>query len=193
MATRKRQDRDPTKKAIPVSQLENRSFLIPNSFGLTIERSPTVGFFGSIINVPGFTLGVAAQPTYLKEIPRPGEILNFEDLTLNFMVDEGLQNYLEIDKWMRGLGFPEDIKQIYDLQDDATVDSVGINIYSDATLTIYNNQSQPAFVVKFKDVFPYYLSPLEFNAQMPEAEVLTCQVAFKYSIYTIEPGAGGCC
>ena len=87
----------------------------------------------------------------------------------------------------------EDIKQIYDLQDDATVDSVGINIYSDATLTIYNNQSQPAFVVKFKDVFPYYLSPLEFNAQMPEAEVLTCQVAFKYSIYTIEPGSGGCC
>ena len=193
MATRKRQDRDPTKKAIPASQLENRSFLIPNSFGFTIERSPTVGFFGSFINVPGFTLGVAAQPTYLKEIPRPGEILSFEDLALTFMVDEGLENYLEIDKWMRGLGFPEDIKQIYDLQDDATVDSVGINIYSDATLTIYNNQSQPAFVVKFKDVFPYYLSPLEFNAQMPEAEVLTCQVAFKYSIYTIEPGAGGCC
>tara|TARA_Y100000004_G_scaffold34730_1_gene37132 strand:+ start:23 stop:604 length:582 start_codon:yes stop_codon:yes gene_type:complete len=193
MATRKRQDKLSTKKAIPTSQLENRSFLIPNSFGFTIERAPTVGFFGSIINVPGFTLGVAAQPTYLKEIPRPGEILNFEDLTLNFMVDEGLQNYLEIDKWMRGLGFPEDIKQIYDLQDDATVDSVGLNIYSDATLTIYNNQSQPAFRVKFKDIFPYYLSPLEFNAQMPEAEVLTCQVAFKYSIYTIEPGSGGCC
>ena len=193
MATRKRQDKLSTKKAVPNSQLENRSFLIPNSFGFTIERAPTVGFFGSIINVPGFTLGVAAQPTYLKEIPRPGEILNFEDLTLNFMVDEGLQNYLEIDKWMRGLGFPEDIKQIYDLQDDATVDSVGLNIYSDATLTIYNNQSQPAFRVKFKDIFPYYLSPLEFNAQMPEAEVLTCQVAFKYSIYTIEPGAGGCC
>ena len=57
---------------------------------------PTVGFFGSIINVPGFTLGVANQPSYLKEIPRPGEILNFEDLTLTFMVDEGLQNYLEI-------------------------------------------------------------------------------------------------
>jgi hypothetical protein len=193
MATRKRQDRDPTKKAIPTSQPENRSFLIPNSFGFTVERSPTVGFFGSVINVPGFTLGVVAQSTYLKNIPRPGEILSFEDLTLNFMVDEGLENYLEIDKWMRGLGFPEDIQQIYDLQDQSDINRIGLNIYSDATLTIYNNQIKPAFRVIFKDLFPFYLSPLEFNSQMSEADVLTCQVSFKYSIYTIEPGAGDCC
>ena len=101
MATRKRQDRDPTKKAIPASQLENRSFLIPNSFGFTIERSPTVGFFGSIINVPGFTLGVVNQPTYLKDIPRPGEILSFEDLTLTFMVDAVSYTHLTLPTILR--------------------------------------------------------------------------------------------
>ena len=71
------------------------------------------------------------------------------------MVDEGLENYLEIDKWMRGLGFPEDIKQIYDLQDDATVDSVGINIYSDVPKLSTIISHNLVFVVKFKDVFPY--------------------------------------
>ena len=153
--------------------LENRSFLVPNSFNFTIERSPTVGFFGSIINVPGMTLGVVNQPTYLKEIPRPGEILDFADLgTFTFMVDEGLENYLEIDKWMRGLGFPESLQQIYDLQDNADIDGVGLNIYSDATLIIYNNQNKPIFRVSFKDLFPYYLSPLEFNSQVTDVEYL---------------------
>ena len=191
MATRKRQE--VTKKAIPASQPSSRSFLVPNSFNFSIERAPTVGFFGSIINVPGMTLGVVNQPTYLKEIPRPGEILDFADLELTFMVDEGLENYLEVDKWMRGLGFPESLQQIYDLQDEGAVDSTGLNIYSDATLVINNNQQQPAFRVLFRDVFPYYLSPLEFNSQMPEAEFLQARVGFKYSIYTIEPGSGGCC
>ena len=174
-------------------QIENRNYLSPTGFYFTVVKSPKAGYFGYQVNVPGLDLGVATQATYLTDIPRPGEKLTFGDLTLTFLVDEDLSNYLEIQNWMRGLGFPEDIQQIYDLQDDATVDSVGLSIYSDATLTIYNNQSQPAFIVKFKDVFPYYLSPLEFNAQMPEAEVLTCRVSFKYSIYTIEPGSGGCC
>tara|TARA_Y100000361_G_scaffold23981_1_gene19047 strand:- start:239 stop:814 length:576 start_codon:yes stop_codon:yes gene_type:complete len=191
MATRKRQET--TRKVNPAGQTANRSFLVPNSFNFTIERAPTVGFFGSIINVPGMTLGVVNQPTYLKEIPRPGEILDFADLELTFMVDEGLENYLEIDKWMRGLGFPESLQQIYDLQDSADIDGVGLNIYSDATLIINNNQNKPIFRVSFKDLFPYYLSPLEFNSQVTDVEYLQARVGFKYSIYNIEPGGGGCC
>ena len=88
------------------------------------------------------------------------------------MVDEGLENYLEIDKWMRGLGFPESLQQIYDLQDSADIDGVGLNIYSDATLIINNNQNKPIFRVSFKDLFPYYLSPLEFNSQVTDVEYL---------------------
>ena len=191
MATRKRQET--TRKVNPAGQTANRSFLVPNSFNFTIERAPTVGCFGSIINVPGMTLGVVNQPTYLKEIPRPGEILDFADLELTFMVDEGLENYLEIDKWMRGLGFPESLQQIYDLQDSADIDGVGLNIYSDATLIINNNQNKPIFRVSFKDLFPYYLSPLEFNSQVTDVEYLQARVGFKYSIYNIEPGGGGCC
>ena len=68
------------------------------------------------------------------------------------MVDEGLENYLEIDKWMRGLGFPETFNKfmIYKKM-MLQIYRIGMNIYSDGTLTIYNNQSQPSrFVVKFR-------------------------------------------
>ena len=33
--------------------------------------------------------------------------MQFDDLTLRFMIDENLENYMEIQNWMRGLGFPE--------------------------------------------------------------------------------------
>ena len=192
MATR-RPAQDQTKKALPSGQPSNRNFLIPNSFQFSIERVPTVGFFGSIINVPGMTLGVTNQPNYLKNVPRPGELLEFDDLDLTFFVDEDLQNYLEIDKWMRGLGFPESLEQIYKLQDEGTSNQVSLDIYSDATLVINNNQQQPAFQVKFKGLFPYYLSPLEFNSQVQDVEYLQARVGFKYLIYDITPGSGVCC
>lgn len=192
MATR-RPTQDQTKKALPSSQPSNRNFLIPNSFQFSIERTPTIGFFGSIINVPGMTLGVANQGSYLKSIPRPGEILEFEDLELTFFIDEDLQNYLEIDKWLRGLGFPDSLEQIYNLQDEGTKGGVSLDIYSDATLVINNNQQQPAFQIKFKDLFPYYLSPLEFNTQVGDVEYLQARVGFKYLIYDIMPGSGPCC
>ncbi len=191
MATR-RPTQNQTKKALPSGQPSNRNFLIPNSFQFSIERTPTVGFFGSIINVPGMTLGVTNQTNYLKTVSRPGEILDFSDLELTFFVDENLQNYLEIDKWMRGLGFPESLDQIYNLQDEG-MGTVGLDVYSDATLVINNNQQEPAFNVKFKDMFPYYLSPLEFNSQVGDVEYLQARVGFKYLIYNITPGGGSCC
>ena len=190
MATSKRTE---VKRALPVSQPENRNFLAANTFGFFVDRAPTVGFFGSVTAIPGMNLGVANQMNYMKNIPRPGEVIEFEDLTLQFYVDEDLQNYLEIQQWMRGLGFPQDIQEIYDWQKEAPYDRIGLNLTGTASLVIYNNQLKPSFTVRFEDVFPYYLGPLEFNSQLTEAENLQCQVSFKYSIYTIEPGGGGCC
>ena len=105
------------KKAF-INQIKDRNFLAPTGFQFSVTRSPKVSYFGNMINIPGLTLGVAQQPSYLKMIPRPGEIIDFEDLTLNFLVDENLENYIEIHNWIRGIGFPETLEQIYDFQND---------------------------------------------------------------------------
>ena len=54
-------------------------------------------------------MGNATQPTYLKDLPIPGDKMEFEDLNVRFLVDENLENYMEIQNWMRGLGFPESL------------------------------------------------------------------------------------
>jgi len=102
---------------------ENRNFLYPTGFHLSIRRAPTVGYYGQQVNIPDLNLGIVEQPSYTKSIPIPGEIIDFGDLTLNFMVDEDLGNYMEIQNWIRGLGFPETLKESYDLQKSGSIKS----------------------------------------------------------------------
>jgi len=171
------------------NQITDRNFLQANGFSFTIDRAPTIGFYGNAINVPGFTLPPAMQPTYLKMIPRPGEIMEFQDLRVRFLVDQGLENYMEIQNWMRGIGFPESLQQIYDWEESSPVKYEQRNIietlFSDATMTILSAINQPLFSVKFKDCWPHSLSDLSFDAQQSDVEYLTAEVVFKYSVYNI--------
>ena len=98
------------------NQVQNKNFLSPTGFRFVLNRAPKVVFFSNQANIPGLNLGVAEQPTYLTDIPVPGDKIQFQDLRLRFLVDEDLENYLEIQHWLRGLGFPDSLKEIYDWQ-----------------------------------------------------------------------------
>ena len=121
------------------NQITDRNFLQATGFSFTVNRARHLGFYGNSINVPGLVLGTVEQPSYTRMIPRPGELLEFNDLRIRFLIDQGLQNYNEIQNWMRGLGFPESLDEIYQFQKDGPIDNGGIkNLFSDGTLTILN-------------------------------------------------------
>ena len=99
------------------SQIENRNFLAPVGFKFSLKRSPGVAFMCNQANIPDINLGQAVQPTYLRDIPTPGDKVDFGDLTLRFLVDEDLKNFMEIQNWIRGLGYPESLKQFDELEE----------------------------------------------------------------------------
>jgi len=171
------------------NQIQNRNFLAPVGFKFTLNRAPKVAFFSNSANIPDITLGVAYQPNYLTDIPVPGDKMEFGDFTLRFLVDENLENYLEIQKWMRGLGFPESLKEIYNFQNDnekfEQPDKTQMNLYSDGTLVILNSNQNLNFQVIFRSMFPYSLSTLQFDATDQDIQYLTADVSFKYMMYNI--------
>ena len=69
---------------------------------------------------------------------------------------------MEIQNWMRGLGFPESLQEIYDLQDQKNLEYAQrtemMNIYSDGVLQVLDSTQNPQFQVRFKDLFPTSLS-----------------------------------
>ena len=126
------------------NQLDNRNYLSPVGFKFVITKAPKADFFSNSANIPGINLGFAEQPTYLKNIPVAGDKLTYEDFSLNFFVDENLENYMQVHNWLKGLGFPESIQQFIDLKrGDEYTPEVGaknaLNEYSDGTLIIYNS------------------------------------------------------
>ena len=172
-------------------QIKNRNFLSPTGFKFTLVRSPKVAFFCNRANIPDLTLGTAVQPTYLKDIDQPGDKVTFGDLNLQFLVDEDLKNYMEIQKWMRGLGFPESLQQFDKFEKEGQnrlpkrYAQFGDQIYSDGTLQILSSNLVAKFNVNFTELFPYSLSTLAFDATDTDIEYFTAEVNFKYTMYNL--------
>ena len=176
----------------PGTPIENRNFLSPVGFKFALKRSPKVAYFCNQANIPDLTLGIAEQPTYLRNIPTPGDKLEFGDLNLRFLVDEDLGNYMEMQNWLRGLGFPESTEEFAELQERDPMNQAGgfgqykksgKKIYSDGTLQILSSNLVPKFQVVFKDLWPYSLTTLSFDATDTDIEYFTADVSFKYTIY----------
>ena len=98
--------------------MQNKIFLINKykigifchqaGFKFTLQKSfRKVDFFSKSVSIPNLTLGAAVQSSYFRDIPVPGDKLQYGDLDVEFFIDENLENYLQIEQWMRGLGFPE--------------------------------------------------------------------------------------
>ena len=176
-------------------QIQNRNFLSPIGFKFTLVKCPKVSFFANTAQIPGLNIQPADQPTYLKNIPRPGDKMDFQDFTLRFLVDENLENYMQIQNWMRGLAFPESLRDIYDLWKgntdfpDADRNNPD-NLVSDGTLLVLDSTNNPQFMVKYSDLWPTELTTLQFDATPGSVDYFTAEVTFKYTIYEIVNNQG---
>ena len=165
-------------------QISNRNFLSPVGFKFTLAKEPKVAFFSTSARIPDISLGTAVQTNYLKDIHVPGDRLTYGDFSLKFLIDENLENYMAIHNWLTGLGYPETTQ---DYRDAITKDGVedGKNVFSDGSLHVLNSNYRDIAIVKFSDLFPTYLSSLDFQATDSDINYFTAEVTFKYTIYNI--------
>ena len=174
-------------------QIANRNYMSPLGFKLILTKTPKVDFLCQSANIPQISMGTAVQPSYLKDIAVPGDKVLYDDLSVRFLVDEQMENYLSIYNWMTGLGYPENAGQFRqlkkdDLRTDASVSDDADPRYfefSDATLQILSSNYKPSVLVNFKDAFPTTLSTLDFDVSTRDYAYFTAEVSFKYTIFTI--------
>ena len=169
------------------TQIENRNFLSGVGFKFNLAKHPKVDFFSNSAKIPQLTLGLATQPTYLKDIDVPGEKLTYGDFTLRFLVDENMENYMAIYDWLVGLGFPETTQEFKTLTTDSADQRDLKEAFCDGTLRILNSNYRAIATVKFTDLFPVSLTSLDFDATNTDVQYLTAEVAFKYTIYDLKP------
>jgi len=80
---------------------ENTNPLMPTKYQFVFARLPKLTYFCQRANLPGIELATAIQSSPMREIPRAGSKIEYDDLKLTFLVDEQLESWLEIFSWIR--------------------------------------------------------------------------------------------
>mgnify|MGYP000492334457 FL=1 len=182
-------------------QPDQLDYASPTQFRFGIHQLPKVEFFTVSANLPGISAGTATHATPFKDIPIMGEKLEYENLSISFIVDEYLENYISLHNWMVGIGFPENREQFRTFRDVTSdtpasgktppTDLVGkaipdIAMYSDAFLQILSNKNNPILEVNFENTFPISLSALDFTQTATDVEYMVATAEFAYQIYEIK-------
>ena len=164
-----------------MTQLINKSFLSNNKYEFVIERLPNVVFFVQSINLPTITLATTPTQTPFVQINTPGGILTFEQLTVNYIVDEDMASWREIYNWITALGNPTSKNKLGNL---ALAPGRSNNIVSDASLLVKTNSNNPNLTFSFKNLFPIELGGIQFSS-IENQEFLTSSITFLYDYYTL--------
>lgn len=173
-------------------QITNKNFLSPIGFLFLLDKAKNCSFLCQKATIPTFRINDIDIPTR-GLVPIPLEsTANYEDLTIEFIVDEDLRNYMEIHNWMRAMGTPQD----YGERDDwnHTYRLKGSNMdskVSDATLQVLNNNNIANFDVVFKSVFPVELSALPFDVTQTDNNYFTAMATFRYILYEVRDPSSG--
>jgi len=128
--------------------------------------------------------------------------LEYSNLSITFLVDEYLENYISLHSWITGAGFPQKRGQFSTFRDvtsntqiragsTPSVDIVGTatsdkTMYSDAFIMILSNKNNPILQVNFQDIFPVSLGDLDFTQAATDVEYMSVTAEFAYKIYDIE-------
>jgi hypothetical protein len=166
-------------------QLTNRNFLSPIGFIFVLDKANKVSFLCQKAEIPPITLGDVQIPTRgLVPIPVEGN-MRYNDFTIDFIVDEDLENYMQIHNWMRALGTPQELKERKLWNDKYRNEPTRDARFSDATLQVLNNNNIANFDVVFKDMFPTDLSTLAFDVTGADNDYFIATATFKYTLYEI--------
>ena len=182
-------------------QPDQLDYASPTQFRFGVHQLPKVEFFTVSANLPGISASISIQSTPFKDIPTMGDKLTYDNLSISFIVDEYLENYISLHDWLVGIGFPQKRDQFKTFRDvtsntpagggTAAVDRIGKAtadkaMYSDAFIQILSNKNNPIVEVNFQNVFPINLSALDFTQTATDVEYMVATAEFAYQIYEIK-------
>ena len=151
---------------------EDINFLAPNNFEFVIDRYsfPNVSFLVTNVSIPSFSIGNVEQPMSTRMSPQHADKVTYEKLTVQFIVDEEMENYRELHDWM--------LAQV--IQNDVYSEDLKRR---DVKLLVNSSHNNLVRVITYVDAFPVDLSPVEFNSTITAVDYITCTCTFAYSYF----------
>jgi len=145
----------------------NKNFLSPVGFQFKVDSTkyPNIEYFAVAATLPGISISAVDTPYRGVNLAFTGDRLSFEDLALRVNVTEDMENYIETFDWLHNIAQSNNAE----------------GFKADATLLILSSHNNVTKEIKFKDVFPTNITPVEFDAQVESVEYVQMDVTFAYT------------
>lgn len=160
-----------------------------NGFLFSIQKLPELTFFCQEASLPSISLPAIDTYNPLAISPIPGDTLEFGTLSIVFLVDEDMANYIAVHNWLVGLGFPESHQQFNNFI-NSRIDGLNrshlVAGYSDGILQILNSSNNPSRTVHFVDLFPVSLEQIQLQSTVTDTTYLAATASFRYTFYRFE-------
>ena len=159
--------------------------LSSGGFRLSIQKAPDLQFWCNEANLPGMSLGTAVQATPFSQIQNPGDMIAYDTLNVQFMIDSEMTNYKALWFWMYGLGFPESYDNFTDLVDTDTRGPTGFGsrTVSDGSLVVLNNSFVPVKTIQFIDMFPSNINSIQLMSNNSDVVYMMGNATFNFTYW----------
>ena len=154
----------------------SNNFLQNNGFTFSLIRIPQTIFRCTTVDIPSLTVPAASAPYTQGEQFFPGTANEFDELSLSFLVDENLDNYEELYRW---------ITQQRSYENQVPRNDKESFMVSDGVLVTMTNSFNAGRTFYFKDLFPVTLGTLHFDTSVDTVQPVECTVSFRYSYFEL--------
>tara|TARA_B100000508_G_C11438506_1_gene267437 strand:- start:344 stop:832 length:489 start_codon:yes stop_codon:yes gene_type:complete len=144
-----------------------RNFFSGLGFRVVCAKTPNLSNLVQKANVPAMNLGTARTPTPFVATRNPGN-MEYNELIMEFKLDENLVVYDEILDWMEALGHPDNLNPQYNSE------------VADLRLIVLNSSMNPIRDLLFTEAYPTLLSEIPFDSTLTDVPYVSCTVSFQY-------------
>ena len=169
---------------------DNLSYLAPTQFELLVKKLPNTKYFATGVNIPSVSVAESLQTTRLgANVKVPGDKITFGELSINFIVDENMENWTELYTWMEqttGSTDPEKFRSLVgaNRKADQPYDGSGNydELYSDMTIVVTTAANNPNRYVRIQDAFPTSLGEITMDTTVAGGiTYVTCNASFQFT------------
>jgi len=141
-------------------------------FKFQIHRIPNVNYWVQSLTLPAIQQEQSVLPGMRRDIPIPGQKIEFENLIVNFMVDQNLDNYFEVYSWFQVIQTAGNINEMI----------------SDCSIHFLDGNNNVQRTVDVVGAYPLIMTELSLNSDDSDVVPVQCSITFTYQYFKF-PGA----
>ena len=163
----------------------NTNNLQASKFLLIFDRIPTVQYFCQAANIPGVSIGTSNMSSPTLDFKVAGNKINYESFEIQFIVDESIQTWRELYKWLLAFGSPNSLHSRANETSLQTGGDKYLSDYSEATLTVLSALNNPLYRINYHKIFPISVGGINFDTKENADNIITATATFAYEYFEI--------